>query len=84
MAAGHSVELTACTTLVLGAGISYGDDYYGVSSFNHAYATAGIDYALTETATFSVYVGGNFPLDDLEDAGEDDDIHGGASISVSF
>ena len=84
LAGGKTIALGDCLDLVLGAGISYGDDYYGVSSFNHAYATAGVDYALTETATLSVYVGGNWPLDDLEDQGEDDDVHGGASISVSF
>ncbi|MEM7011390.1 MAG: hypothetical protein AAF585_07895 [Verrucomicrobiota bacterium] len=84
LAFGHGVELGQCLDLVLGAGISYGDDYYGVSSFNHAYATAGLEYSLTETATLSAYIGGNWPLDDLSDAGEDDDVHGGASITVSF
>ncbi|MFT5469635.1 MAG: hypothetical protein ACI8UO_004757 [Verrucomicrobiales bacterium] len=84
VAAGHSIALGDCLDLVLGAGVSYGDSYYGVNGFNHAYATAGLDVSLTETTTLSVYVGGNWPLEDLEAQGEDDDVHGGASISVSF
>ena len=70
--------------LGLATGISYGENYFGVSSLNHAYATAGLSYALTESATFDIYVGGNFPLEDLSDLGEDDDVYGGASISVEF
>ncbi len=82
--ASKGIPLTDCLELGLGAGISYGDNYYGVSSLNHAFATAGLSWAMTEAASFDIYVGGNFPLDDLEAAGQDDDVHGGASVTVSF
>lgn len=68
----------------IGGGISFADNYYGVSSFNHAFVTAGPSIALSENASLDIYVGGNFPLEDLADSGEDDDLHGGASVTVSF
>ena len=79
-----SIEINDVISFNVGGGISFGDDYYGVSSFNHAFVTAGPSIALTENASLDLYVGGNFPLEDLADAGEDDDVHGGASITVSF
>ncbi len=85
LSAGKSVLLTDCLALNLGAGVAYVDEYFGLSGWNHAFATAGLSYALTETATFDIYVGGNFPLEAVEDAtGQDEKIHGGASITVSF
>ena len=82
--ASKGIPLTECIELGLSTGVSYGDNYFGVSSFNHAYATAGITWAMTETAAFDLYVGGNYPLEDLEELGEDDDVYGGASVTVSF
>ncbi len=79
-----SIDINDVISFNVGGGISYGIDYFGVSSFNHAFVTAGPSIALTENASLDLYVGGNFPLEDLEDAGEDDDVHGGASITVSF
>ena len=71
-------------SLNVGAGISYAIDYYGISSFNNVFVTAGPSIALTDSASLDIYVGGNFPLDQLAATGEDDQIHGGASITVSF
>jgi len=79
-----SIELTDFLSFNIGGGVSFADNYYGVSSFNHAFVTAGPSIALTDNASLDFYVGGNFPLEDLADAGEDDDVHGGASITVSF
>ena len=78
------IPITDSVSFNIGGGISFGDDYYGVSSFNHAFVTAGPSIALTDFATLDIYIGGNFPLEDLSDAGEDDDVHGGASIALSF
>jgi len=84
LAGGKSIPLLDCLSLGLKGGISYGDNYYGVDSFNHAFARTTLTYMLTETAALSAYIGGNFPLDDLEAQGQDDDLHGGASLTVSF
>ncbi len=83
----RSIPLTACLDLNLGAGVSYGEEYFGVSGWNNIYVRAGLGYHLTESATLNAYVGGNFLLDGLEDvvgATQDDELHGGASISVAF
>lgn len=84
LAASKGIPLTDCLTLGLGAGIGYGLEYYGVEGWNHAFATAGLTYALTSTAALDLYIGGNFVFDELEALGEDDDVHGGISVSVGF
>ncbi len=84
LSASKGIPLTDCLSLGLGAGISYGLEYYGVEGWNHAFATAGLTYALTETAAVDLYIGGNMVFDELESAGEDDDVHGGISVSVGF
>ena len=84
IAGDKTIALTDCLDLGFGAGISYGEEYFGVSSFNHAFAVGSLTLHLTESAALSGYVGGNFPLGDLEDAGGEDEVHGGVSISVSF
>lgn len=84
LGASKSIPITDSVSLEIGGGISYADNYYGINSFNHAFVTAGPSISLTERASLDIYIGGNFPLDDLADAGEDDDIHGGASITVEF
>ena len=82
--ASKSIKISDTLSINVGGGISYAVSYYGIDSFNHAFVTAGPSITLTEHATLDIYVGGNFPLDDLSDAGEDDDVHGGASITISF
>jgi len=83
LGAGKTIPLGACLDLGLGAGISYVDDYFGTNGWNHAYATASLILHMTESAALTGYVGGNFPLEAI-DATEDDDLHGGVSVSVSF
>lgn len=77
-------DLTDTIALGLAAGVGFGEEYYGVSGHNHTFVTAGLTFALTETMALDLYVGGNFVGSDLSDQGEDDDVHGGASVSVSF
>lgn len=82
--AGKSFDICDKVTLGLLAGISYGDDYYGVSGFNHAFTRATLSYALFDNTTLSAYIGGSYALDDLEALGQDSLVHGGASIAVTF
>ncbi len=84
LSASKGIDLTDCLSLGLGAGVSYGDNYFGVNGWNHAFATAGITWMMTEAAALDLYIGGNFTLDELEALGEDDDVHGGVSVSVGF
>ncbi|MGI9242456.1 MAG: TorF family putative porin, partial [Verrucomicrobiales bacterium] len=49
--AGYSIELSDRISLDLGTGIGYGDQYYGVSGFNHVFVTASLPIAITETLT---------------------------------
>ncbi len=79
-----SIPLTDRISIVPGALISFGDDYYGVSSFNHVKVGVALPIKLTSTATLSPYIAGNFPLDDLDDAGEEDRVYGGVSLSITF
>jgi hypothetical protein len=77
-------ELTDRISIVPGALVSFGDDYYGVSSFNHVKVGVALPIKLTSTATLTPYVAGNLPLEDLDDAGEEDRVYGGVSLSVTF
>lgn len=68
----------------ISAGASYGNDYYGVNSFNHAFVRADFPITLTETVSLNPYVAATWALEDLADAGEGDHIYGGVSLAVSF
>lgn len=95
----RSFDLTDCLSAGLSAGVGFWDNYNGglglrplvpggVNTFNgqsHAFVTLGLTWAMTETAALDVYLGGNFVNDDLEVLGASgDQLHGGASVSVSF
>jgi hypothetical protein len=80
----HTFEVTDRISIVPAALISYGDDYYGVSGFNHIKVGVSVPIKLTKTATLTPYIAGNIPIDALEDNGEDDQVYGGVSLSVSF
>ncbi len=84
--ADKTIPLANCLDLNLGTGISHATDNYNfrVLAGDHAYVQAGLTFHLTESADFSTYILGNFPYNDLEAAGEENDVYGGASISVSF
>lgn len=82
--AGTSFELTDTLAIELGGGISYGDSYYGVSGFNHAFASASIPIAITDALTLTPYIASTWSIDGLEDLGEGDHLYGGASLSVGF
>ncbi|MBL9152042.1 MAG: hypothetical protein JNK37_06145 [Verrucomicrobiales bacterium] len=70
--------------LVLSAGISYQIDYFtSGGEFNHAYVKAALPIALRSNVTLEPYVAGLFALDAI-DSFQDDIVHGGVSLSVSF
>lgn len=80
----HTFAVTDRISLVPAVLVSYGDQYYGVSGFNHVKVGISAPIKLTSTATLTPYVAGNLPIDALDDLGEDDEIYGGISLSVSF
>ncbi|MNC97153.1 hypothetical protein D3C83_147140 [compost metagenome] len=55
-----------------------------MSGFNHIKEGVSLPIKLTSTATLTPYIAGNIPIDSLEDNGEDDQVYGGISLSVSF
>ncbi len=70
--------------LVLSTGISYQVDYFSANGdFNHVYVMAALPIALRSNVTLEPYVAGLFALDAI-DSFQDDIIHGGVSLSVSF
>lgn len=79
-----AIEVTDRISLVPGALISYAVDYYGIDGFNHVKVGLSAPIKLTKTATLTPYIAYNLPIDDLDDAGEDDQVYGGVSLSVSF
>lgn len=82
------IALADCLDLNLGAGIGYGDDDYSAGLTNggeHVCVKAGLTYHLTETASLSAYIAGNFLYGDAADlAADDDEVYGGVSLGVSF
>jgi len=84
LTAGHSFVLCDMASLDLSAGISYSVDYNSAGSeFNSVLLVAAIPIKLTDTATLTPYVAGNFALDAV-DGYQDDQIFGGVSLSVTF
>ncbi|MEQ1841579.1 MAG: hypothetical protein ABL994_14315 [Verrucomicrobiales bacterium] len=84
--ADKTVPLTDCLDLNLGTGMGHGDGNYNflVGAGDHVYVRGGLTWHLTDRADLSGYVLGNFPYGDLEDNGQESDVYGGASLSVSF
>jgi hypothetical protein len=82
--ASHTFAVTDRISVVPAALISYADDYYGVSGFNHVKVGLSTPIKLTGTATLTPYVAYNIPIDALDDIGEDDQFYGGVALSVSF
>lgn len=80
------IPLGNCLELNLDSGISHADDNYNflVMGGDHIYASAGLTFNMTDAASVNAYILGNFPYDDLEAAGQDDDVYGGFSFSVDF
>lgn len=76
-----TIKLSDTVSLVPGTSISYADDYFGVNGFNAVGARLSLPIALTDRATLTPYIAGTWEIDD---SGQDDEIYGGVSLSVSF
>jgi hypothetical protein len=65
--------------------VSYSDDstVADSSEFNHVAVGLNVPIKLTAKATLTPFIEVNIPLDNL-DANQDEEVHGGAAISVSF
>ena len=84
LTAGHSFEINDMISLDLSAGISYQVDYNtSGSEFNSVLLVASLPIALTDSATLTPYIAGNFALDAI-DSYQDDQVFGGISLSVTF
>lgn len=77
-------SLCDAAELVISGGVSYQIDYHVAGGqWNHAYAMISLPIALREEVLLEPYVAGLFALDAVE-AFQDDIVHGGVSLSVSF
>ncbi|MCB1205868.1 MAG: hypothetical protein KDN18_16515 [Verrucomicrobiae bacterium] len=84
-----SFGLTDSISLVLGAGVGYSDNYFGVadnSDWNHYYVSASLPIALNCRTTLTPYLGLNGSPEGTvsNDLGQSDILHGGVSLTVSF
>lgn len=88
------IKLTDRISLVPGATVGYANEYSyqfsvlgsqpEVDGFTHVGLSLALPIKLTKTATLTPFIAGNLPVDELDDAGEDNQLHGGVSISVKF
>ncbi len=81
----YTAQINENFALVPGAKVSYSDDstVANSSEFNHVAVSLAAPIKLTSKATLTPFVELNIPLDNL-DANQDEEVHGGAFISVAF
>lgn len=79
-----SIKINDMVSLVPEVKISYAEDYYGVSGFNNVVTKLGLPIALTKTATLTPYIAGSYAIDGLEEIGQDSELIGGVSLTVTF
>lgn len=86
--ASKSIPLRDCLDLNLGTGIAYSDNgLLGINDWTHCYLRTGLGWHMTQAATLNLYGGYNWMLDGLNDAlgdFQEDEIHWGTSVTVSF
>lgn len=76
--------LTDNIGLVVGVGVGYSDGYFGDSGWNHYYATASLPIELNCRTTLTPYVGWNGSPTGYVTDFQNDILHGGVTLSVSF
>jgi len=85
--AGKSLELSDDITVDVSASLNYADDYDAgagaVKGFNNIDLRIGLPIAVGD-ATLTPYIAGSIAVDGLDDAGGDDELYGGVSLSLSF
>lgn len=78
------IAISDSLEVVVSTGISYQIDYWSNGGdFNHVYVMASLPIALRSNVTLEPYVAGLFALDAIDNF-QDDIIHGGVSLSVTF
>lgn len=82
--ASHTIKVNSWLSLVPGALISWGTDYYGVDGGNHIKLSLAAPIKLSKCATLTPYIAGNLPYDSLHDLGEKNRVYGGVALSVTF
>ena len=80
----HSFKINEWLSLVPGAAISFGTDYYGVNGGNTVKLSLAAPIKLCKTATLTPYIAGNLPYGSLKDAGEKSRVYGGVALSITF
>ncbi len=84
------IKLTESISLVPGVGIGYGADYTWHTpvspgdGFTAVNVSLALPIKLTKSATLTPFIAWNLPIDALDNVGEDDQLHGGVSLSVKF
>jgi hypothetical protein len=80
---GASFERCEGAALEPSVAVGYSSNYYEEDGFTHVLLTLGLPLKLTETATLTLYIAGNLPLEVLE-ADQDAEMFGGVALAVSF
>jgi hypothetical protein len=88
------IKLTDSISLVPGATVGYANEYSyhfdvlgsqpAVDGFTHVGLSLALPIKLTKSATLTPFIAANLPVDELDDLGEDNQLHGGVSLSVKF
>lgn len=86
LGANYSRQLTDMLGLSLSTGVSYVIDYNGVDGdgFNHVFAQLALPVTLRENVTLSPFIRSTWAIEELEAAGGDDLLLGGANLTVTF
>jgi hypothetical protein len=79
-----TIALTDTVSLVPEARLTYATDYYGQDGFNNVLVKLGAPVALTKTATLTPYIAGSIALEGLDGIGQDSELIGGVSLTVTF
>ena len=79
-----TIPVTDKISLVPEARVTYATDYYGQDGFNNVLVKLGAPIALTKTATLTPYIAGSLALEGLDAIGQDDELIGGVSLTVTF
>jgi hypothetical protein len=84
------IKLTESISLVPGANIGYASDYNfqlggaGADGFTAVTVSLAAPIKLCACATLTPYIAGRLPVDALKDAGWDNEVYGGVSLTVKF
>ena len=79
-----TIAITDKISLVPEVRVTYATDYYGQDGWNNVLVKLGAPIALTKTATLTPYIAGSLALEGLDAIGQDDELIGGVSLTVTF